>query len=413
MKVLIFKKKLQGVVDNSYIEFGKGIVNPDKGKHDCSEKEYDKHGPLRFVAAFSNTPIEFAYYLYTPPEEEIDINSLPSFEFSTDEGKNWNDYQATKKTDNYYVAYIYPKIIVKKGESVLFRGINETFRLSYQSSLGTTYANLRINPLAFVYVYGDITSLLNNVGGSIPVPEYCFSGMFDHARIITPPSLPSKQLAEYCYSGMFQGCSSLVEAPELPAEQLAEYCYSSMFQGCSSLVEAPELPAEQLAEYCYNFMFDQCSSLVETPELPATQLAEGCYTQMFSMCTSLAEAPELLPATQLAEGCYSRMFYQCTSLVEAPELPATQLVSGCYSSMFSGCTSLNKVTALFTTKPIGYYDDEEGMYYFSYTNGWLYGVAQNGTFVKNASATWDDDEGMMSYNNGGDSIPVNWTVETK
>ena len=98
---------------------------------------------------------------------------------------------------------------------------------------------------------------------------------------------------------------------------------------------------------------------------------------MFSGCTSLTSAPEL-PATTLVIGCYEHMFSGCTSLTIAPELPATTLENFCYQSMFSGCTNLSYVKALFTTTPSS-----------PYTQDWLRGVAETGTFVKSADATWD------------------------
>ena len=86
------------------------------------------------------------------------------------------------------------------------------------------------------------------------------------------------------------------------------------------------------------------------------------------------------------------MFKGCTSLVTAPELPATTLVSSCYNQMFFACTKLNYVKAMFTTTP------------GAYTKNWLANVANTGTFVKNASATWDV--------TGANGIPSGWTVQT-
>jgi hypothetical protein len=88
------------------------------------------------------------------------------------------------------------------------------------------------------------------------------------------------------------------------------------------------------------------------------------------------------------------MFNGCTSLTQAPALPATTLANGCYNRMFNNCSSLNHIEALFTTTP--------GT---NYTNGWVNGVAQNGTFVKSTEATWDV--------TGVNGIPTGWTVTTK
>ena len=122
-----------------------------------------------------------------------------------------------------------------------------------------------------------------------------------------------------------------------------------------------------------------------------TMKAYACYC-MFEDCTGLTTAPKL-PATTLANSCYSSMFYGCTSLVTAPELPATTLIDYCYYSMFSNCKSLNYIKAMFLTTDS-----------LSCTDDWTYNVSSTGTFVKNASASWNI--------TGVDGIPENWTVET-
>jgi len=126
--------------------------------------------------------------------------------------------------------------------------------------------------------------------------------------------------------------------------------------------------------------------------LPATTLDNGCYQGMFSGCSSLTTAPEL-PAEALDNNCYFQMFYGCSSLTTAPELPATTLADACYGGMFYGCSNLNYIKAMFTTTPST-----------TYTNGWVNGVAANGTFVKNSAATWDV--------TGVNGIPSGWTVQT-
>ena len=170
--------------------------------------------------------------------------------------------------------------------------------------------------------------------------------------------------------------------------------FQELFALCDTLQSVSEdfLPATTLVYSCYIGMFAGCTSLVNAPELPATTLANYCYIGMFRSCSSLVTAPEL-PATTLAYSCYNSMFYGCSSLVTAPELPATTLAEECYGYMFYGCTSLNYIKALFTTKPST-----------TYTSDWVKGVSSTGTFVKNASATWDV--------TGVNGIPEGWTVET-
>ena len=173
---------------------------------------------------------------------------------------------------------------------------------------------------------------------------------------------------------------------------LTNYAFCNMFSNCTSLTAAPALPATTLTVECYKAMFSGCTSLTTTPELPATTLTENCYYNMFYGCTSLTTAPAL-PATTLTDWCYGGMFYGCTSLVQAPELPATSLFAGCYRDMFCNCTNLNYVKAMFITDPTMNY----------YLEGWLDGVSETGTFVKNSAATWTKEQAY---------IPSGWTVQT-
>ena len=97
------------------------------------------------------------------------------------------------------------------------------------------------------------------------------------------------------------------------------------------------------------------------------------------------------------------MFYGCTSLTAAPELPAATLVTECYRNMFYGCKNLNHIQAMFTNSPSFIWEDDGSTVWYTY--GWLDGVAKEGTFVKNADATWDA--------TGANAIPNGWTVLTE
>ena len=139
-------------------------------------------------------------------------------------------------------------------------------------------------------------------------------------------------------------------------------------------------------------MFEGCTALTTAPELPATTLVPHCYDSMFQSCSSLTQAPAF-PATTLVSSCYYGMFYECTGLTTAPELPATTLVDNCYVWMFGTCTKLNYVKAMFTTDPTT----------GTYLTNWLSNVVETGTFVKNANATWTNEQA---------GIPRGWTVQT-
>ena len=226
----------------------------------------------------------------------------------------------------------------------------------------------------------------------VPSSAYCF--MFENCvSLKETPELPATSFGMYCYCAMFRGCSSITKAPKLPATEINSSCYSSMFTRCTSLTHPPELPATTAYPSCYYSMFEGCTSLTEAPKLPATTLWQYCYQCMFKDCTNLTEAPEL-PATELYSYCYSHMFANCKKLTRAPKLPALELTNKCYRFMFSGCTRLNYIEAMFTTTPD-----------VSTTEGWVSGVASNGTFVKNSAAQWN-----VTGTNG---VPTNWTIETK
>ena len=126
--------------------------------------------------------------------------------------------------------------------------------------------------------------------------------------------------------------------------------------------------------------------------LPSTALTTECYRDMFRDCSGLTTAPSILPATTLANGCYRDMFDGCTSLTTAPELPATTLAASAYTAMFYGCSSLNYIKMLAT-------DISASSCLFN----WVQGVANSGTFVKNAS--------MTTLPTGINGIPQGWTVQ--
>lgn len=126
--------------------------------------------------------------------------------------------------------------------------------------------------------------------------------------------------------------------------------------------------------------------------LTATTLSQSCYARMFWRCRSLTTAPAL-PATTITRQCYQEMFAGCTSLTTAPVLPATTLAQYAYQEMFYGCSNLNYIKAMFTSTPSSYN-----------TSSWVYGVASEGTFVKNSAATWN----VV----GSTGVPSGWTIET-
>ena len=113
---------------------------------------------------------------------------------------------------------------------------------------------------------GDITSLLNQVGGdvnlsTIDANSRTFAWLFYNQDIVMAPKLPSTTLGSGCYYGMFCYCNSLTTSPVLPATTLKTECYCQMFYNCDSLTISPTLPATTLDYDCYSYMFYYCGSL--------------------------------------------------------------------------------------------------------------------------------------------------------
>lgn len=341
--------------------------------------------------------------------------SNASLQYSIDNGETWNNYTFTQQGDAGYSGETIT--LTNVGDTVKFKGINTNLSLNSSN-------NHRFVMSGKISSSGDVTSLINDIGGDCRLSDRCFSYLFyDCASLTTPPNLPSTSLGERCYLSMFFNCTSLTVAPKLPATELKDGCYANMFYGCTSLTTVPELPATELVENCYYYMFLGCSSLIESPELPATTLANSCYFGMFRNCTSLITAPSSignsattmassacstmfmgctslttapeLPATNLsgANYCYQSMFESCTSLTTAPELPAIILPINCYYRMFFGCSNLNYIKAMFTTRLSN-----------NCTTQWVNGVSSSGRFIKNSSATWTT--------TGVNGVPTGWTVET-
>ena len=417
--------------------------------------------------ALENGELLKPYVAYIEYVDRIDWNSKEIVDYTTEyltfnilsAGTiNWTaSNTALKKTieyklnDNEWVSITSntgssaPTINVVEGDKLQFRGNNEQYATDYYSkynSFSGSTASFDVEGNVMSLIYGDdfknkltisstyafaglfrectnLVSAENLVLPATTLASKCYSYMFFNCTsLTTAPELPATTLAETCYYYMFYGCTSLTIAPELPATVLKNYCYNYMFYNCTSLTTAPALPATTLASQCYSYMFEDCKSLTAAPALPATTLESSCYSHMFEGCTSLTAAPEL-PATTLTNYCYSSMFYGCTKLTTAPSvLPATTLESSCYSHMFEGCTSLTSAPELpATTLAQNCYE-----YMFNYckslnhikclatdisanncTNGWVYGVASTGTFVKNPN--------MTSWSTGINGIPTGWTVQ--
>lgn len=205
---------------------------------------------LKFTANEDGSSVGFC--CWSEDYEQVDMGK--ELEYSTDGGVTWDEYTIGIGEEN-----VVP-IDLDEGESVLFRGVNENLAYYLEDDADYIYTKCIIN--GSVAASGDITSLLNGVGGDVSLPDHC-------------------------YSGMFQDCTGLTSAPALPATTLDTDCYSYIFQGCTGLTSAPALPATTLESGCYSGMFFGCTGLTSAPVLPATTLDSGCYSSMFQGCTHI------------------------------------------------------------------------------------------------------------------------------
>ena len=328
-------------------------------------------------------------------------------EYSINDGETWNDYSIGSTIT-----------LSNSGDSVSLRGTNTT--------LGFDYSNYhQFVMTGKIKAEGDVTSLLNEVGGDCELQNFAFINLFKQCQSLTmAPELPATDLSgcSYCYQSMFERCTSLTTGPSiLPATTLSDCCYYGMFSGCTSLKEGPYLSATDLKSESYRYMFAGCNSMTRIPDftvnklqghhclhamfyncsnlkdakvtLNPIRLVPNCYHEMFRNCSSLENGPSVLPATALDDYCYRYMFSGCTSLEIAPDILVINL-SGTLplSYMFIGCSRLRHIKAMFTTTPSS-----------TYTPSWTQGVSPTGVFIKNSSATWD----VTGYN----GIPTGWSVE--
>ena len=239
-----------------------------------------QHEVLTFTAGTGGASVGF--YIANAGYELPEDYKRPSLQYSTDGGVTWEDYYLM---DTDTAEDVVP-IELAEGASIMFRGVNENLAYYLEDTEDLLYVQAFFS--GNIAASGDVTSLLNGIGGDVAIPQYCYSGMFgDCTSLNEAPALPATTLSEGCYEGMFSGCTSLSEAPALPATTLAKNCYFYMFQGCSGLTQAPALPATTLAKNCYSGMFQGCSGLEQAPALPATTLSEDCYKGMFRGCSSI------------------------------------------------------------------------------------------------------------------------------
>lgn len=121
--------------------------------------------------------------------------------------------------------------------NTLFCGSNNPLNNADSITLNFNAGALPVRPTK-VKVSGDITTLLDGIGGILDISDRvaCFAWLFDHSNDEVEVDceeleLPSTVLGNICYRGMFSNLAEqLKKAPKvLPAPTIASNAYNAMF----------------------------------------------------------------------------------------------------------------------------------------------------------------------------------------
>ena len=221
-----------------------GLANPNVSV--CAEerhthyKKYRQPKILKFVAEQAGSTVKL---------EKINRGDRPtpniSLQYSTDEGASWGNFPIGTAVT-----------IPTAGGSIMLKGVNNRFTDQLQS-----YHHFVMT--GRIAAEGDITSLLNGIGGDHPLGNYEFCRAFENcAALTTPPDLPSNIVKFYSYASMFYNCASLREPPELGARILGTGSeFQHMFAGCTALTKSPDIMIETLKYETLSGMFSGCTNL--------------------------------------------------------------------------------------------------------------------------------------------------------
>lgn len=119
-----------------------------------------------------------------------------------------------------------------------------------------------------VRLSGDITTLINAVGGLNAVGDYCFSNMFTDQDSITEANITlPKIMGRFAARQMFRGCHGLRIPPKIDTIDMGTSCFMECFQYARALIEMPDLPAKVLTKECYQEMFLSCEKIQKVKPL--------------------------------------------------------------------------------------------------------------------------------------------------
>jgi len=241
-------------------------------------------------------------------------SSIPTFKYSTDEGKNWMDVVFNENID------------IKAGDTIYLKGNNPDGLCDGTLNSHTQF----LTNEGEIELGGDIKALIygGEEGDEIPC-DYCFNNLFANTNVkkVNSGFLSFTTLTKGCYWGMFSECKKLTDLPAdlLPAGKdsvgsLADYCYRAMFYGCDHLTDQiPDLPATDLKQYCYEAMFYECYSLTRTIELPAKTPATNCYAYMFQSCNNLESIGKISLESLTTKACLQTFCLDSWNNIEISE----------------------------------------------------------------------------------------------
>lgn len=148
--------------------------------------------------------------------------------------------------------------------------------------------------------------------------------------------------------------------------------------------------------YTFAYLFEGSEAVdASGAYLVVKNLTPYCFWHMFDSCPGLTRGPRMewgMEDVRLDEGSMEGMFQDCDNLTIAPILQAKTLTQGCYRDMFNGCSSLAFINCEATNPGVD----------VTATSNWVYGVAQQGRFVRDTSVTWPI---------GVNGIPQGWEYD--
>ena len=174
---------------------------------------------------------------------------------------------------------------------------------------------------------------------------------------------------------------------------LATYALVRLFRGNTKLRYAHNsiIHCTTTGVNTLDSLFHSTTNLESPPIMKMESIgAAACNYMFYNSGIRYCPQPNI---KNISPRCFVNMFCGCTNITEGMDLPALTLVDSCYSGMYQNCSNLAKIKMLAT-----------GIYANGCLNNWVSGVAAEGTFIKNANATWDK--------TGANGVPTGWTIQT-